>query len=422
MKLGCRRAAKRRAVLKTIAVIATLDTKAGAIAYLRDEITRRGYRALLVDVGCGGEPKLEADVSAAEVAQAAGADIECLRVSRNRDEVSEAMIAGAVARLETLCRGGRVDALISVGGASSAIMASSIMSGLPYRLPKLIFSSSASLAGSHRWFGPTGITVMHCLVDVGDLNQLLREQLSRAAGAICGMVESEVLPSAGTKPMVAMTTNGWVPFSAHLISEALKDDFEVVEFHAIGVPEVFMEMLIEEGRIAAVIDLVPSSVTNEIYQGSRISWPRRLEVAGEKGLPQVVAPCLVNVISRARDGSPAQAEEMKTRRHYFIDRQRVLLWLSLEEVRAVASVYAHKLNKAVGPTIFLVPMKGWMTAEVEGSDFYDRDTVVGFVAALREKLKPGVEVREVEANIDSAAFGEAAVAAFREVTGVDHRA
>ena len=409
--------------MKTVAVIATLDTKAEAIAYLRDEITRRGYRPLLVDIGCGGEPKLAADVSAAEVAQAAGADIAGLRASRSRDEVSEAMIAGAVAILHALCRAGKVDGLISVGGASNAIMAASIMSGVPYRLPKLIFSSAASLAGSHQWFGPTGVTVMHCLVDVGDLSLLLKEQLSRAAGAICGMIEGEMPPFAATdtKPMVAMSTNGWVPISAHLIAQALKDAYEVVEFHAIGVPEVFMEKLIEEGCIQAVVDLVPSSVTNQVYGGSRISWPRRLEVAGENGVPQVVAPCLVNVISRARDGSEAQAAEVEARRHYFIDRQRVLLWLSPEEVREIAPVYAEKLNKAVGPTIFLVPMKGWMTAETEGSEFYDRNTIMGFVAALREKLKPGIEVREVEANIDSAAFAEAAVAAFREVTEAGHR-
>lgn len=405
--------------MKTVAVIATLDTKAEATAYLRDEISRRGYKPLLVDVGCGGEPQLEAEVTAAQVARAAGKDIENLRASRSRDEVSEAMIAGAVAELQRLCGSGQVDGVISVGGASSAIMGASIMRGVPYRLPKLIFSSAASLGGSHRWFGPTGVTVMQCLVDVGDLNLLLREHLSRAAGAICGMIEGEMPSSAeaGAKPMIAMSTNGWVETSAHLIVEALKAEYEVVEFHATGVPEVFMEELIDEGRIAAVIDLVPSSVTNQIYGGARISWSRRLEVAGERGLPQVVAPCLVNVISRARDGSEAQAAEMKQRRHYFIDRQRVLLWLSREEVRDLAPVYAEKLNRAIGPTTFLVPMGGWMTAETEGSEYYERETIVGFTAALRDKLKSGIEVREVEANIDSAAFAEAAVTAFRDVMG-----
>lgn len=408
--------------MKKIAIIVTLDTKSPVAAYVRDLILTRGHQALIIDIGCGGEPGLEADITAAEVAEAAGTDIDSLRASRDRDSVSEAMIAGAVAKLNALCDADRLEGLISVGGASSAVMASGIMSEIPYRLPKLLFSSGASLAGSHRWFGPTGITVMHCLVDVGGLNRLLKEQLSRAAGAICGMVESEipVLATGDQKPMVAMSTNTWVENSGGLITSALTDEYEVIHFHATGVPEVFMEKLIEDGQIEAVIDLVPSSVTNQVYGGSRISWPRRLEVAGERGVPQVVAPCLVNVISRARDDSEAQAAEMKVRKHYFIDRQRVLLWLDPEEVRNIATVYAEKLNKAVGPTKFLIPMKGWMTAETEGSEFYDRQALAGFAAALNEKLKPGIEVREVDANIDSAAFAEALVTAFREVTGTNH--
>jgi hypothetical protein len=47
-----------------------------------------------------------------------------------------------------------------------------------------------------------------------------------------------------------------------------------------------------------VIDLVPSSITNEKFNGSRVSWKRRLEVAAEKGIPQVIAPAGVNTISR----------------------------------------------------------------------------------------------------------------------------
>ena len=94
-----------------------------------------------------------------------------------------------------------------------------------------------------------------------------------------------------------------------------------------------MEKLIEDDYFTAVIDLVPSSITNERFDGSRISWPRRLEVAGEKGVPQVIAPSLVNVISRTRDDtSAALAEEMKQRKYYFMDSLRILLWLTKDEL------------------------------------------------------------------------------------------
>ena len=404
--------------MKKIAIIVTLDTKSEEAAYLRELITRLGHQALIIDIGSGGEPGLEADITAAEVAQAAGETIAGLRASRDKDSVSETMIAGAVAKLRALCRADELEGLISVGGATGAIMASGIMREMPYRIPKLIFSSAASLAGSHRWFGPTGVTVMHCLVDVSGLNRLLEEELNRAAGAICGMAESEALGSDRTaqKPAVAMTTNKWVETPNSLITEALADEYEVIHFHATGAPEVFMEKLIEEDYFKAVIDLVPSSITNEAFGGARIAWPRRMEVAGEKGIPQVMAPCLLNVISRPRE-SPEAIADVKVRKHYFIDRQRVLLWLTAQEVIDMAPVYASKINKATGPTKFLVPLKGWSTIETVESEYYDRDAVQGFIEVLKREVKPTVEIREIDANIDSAAFAEAALVAFREVMG-----
>jgi uncharacterized protein (UPF0261 family) len=217
--------------------------------------------------------------------------------------------------------------------------------------------------------------------------------------------------------MVAMSTNGWVETPAQYLVDELKSEYEIVRFHGTGLPEVVMEKLVEEDYFTAVIDLVPSSITNERFDGSRISWPRRLEVAGERGVPQVIAPSLVNVISRTRDTSAALAEEMKQRKYYFMDSLRILLWLTKDELADIASVYAEKLNRATGPTKFLIPMKGWLNVETESSDYFEPESIRAFVEALRERLKPEVEIREVDANIDTVEFGQALLAAFREVTG-----
>ena len=198
--------------MKKIVIIATLDTKGEEISYLKELILRRGHQPLIIDIGCGGEPKLEADITADEVARAAGNEIEKLRRSRERQQVTEVMIKGAVLKLDGLCRAGEVEGMISIGGMSNAVMASSIMSEMPYRVPKLIVTSAAAMPGANRFFGPTGITLMHSLVDIGGLNRLLKDQLSRAAGAICGMAESEILFSRSRKekPLVAMSTYGYV--------------------------------------------------------------------------------------------------------------------------------------------------------------------------------------------------------------------
>ena len=298
--------------MKSIVIIVTLDTKSVEAAYLRDRIVELGHRPLMIDVGCGGLPKMEADISAADVAQAADADLDSLRSSRDRDMATGAMIRGAVIKLTASCQAGEVEGLISIGGMSSAVMASSIYREMPYRIPKLLLTTAASLPQANQFFGPSGVTVMHSLVEVAALNRLLMGELARAAGAICGMVEGQALVKlpAVLKPMIAMSTNGWVETPAQYLAKELTDRYEIVRFHGTGLPEVVMEKLIEEDYFSAVIDLVPSSITNERFDGSRISWPRRLEVAAEKGIPQVVAPSLVNVISRTRDTSASRTSAL----------------------------------------------------------------------------------------------------------------
>jgi uncharacterized protein (UPF0261 family) len=327
------------------------------------------------------------------------------------------MIKGAVSKLAGLCRTGEVEGMISIGGMTSTVMASAIMREMPYGIPKLIVSSAASMPGSNRFFGPTGITMMHSLVDVGGLNSLLKAQLHRAAGAICGMVKDETSqPAFGEhKPRVAMSVYGYVENCARYVNEALTGKYELIRFHATGMPEITMEKLIEESFFSGVIDLVPSSITNEKFSGSRISWKRRLEVAGEKGIPQVIAPAGVNTISRVGFTAEELAPELKIRKHYFMEELRVTVWLNTKEVEDMATIYAGKLNKAIGPTKFLIPKRGWISIEKEGSNFYDPQNIQAFIDKLKEKLKAEIEVREVDANIDDPIFAKAIVTAFEEV-------
>ncbi len=402
---------------KCIVLIGTLDTKGEEIGYLKELILKRGHRPFIIDIGAGGKARFEADISAAEVARAAGAEIEELWASRERQNVTEAMIKGAIGKLAALCQAGGVEGMISIGGMTSTVMASAIMREMPYGIPKLIVSSAASMPGSNRFFGPTGITMMHSLVDVGGLNSLLKSQLSRAAGAICGMVKHEISqPSLEEhKPMVAMSVYGYVENCARYINDALSGKYELIRFHATGMPEITMEKLIEEGFFSGVIDLVPSSITNEKFSGSRISWKRRLEVAGEKGIPQIVAPAGVNTISRVGFTAEELAPELKIRKHYFMEELRVTVWLNTKESGDMASIYAEKLNKSVGPTKFLIPKRGWISIEKEGSNFFDSQNNQAFVDKLKEKLKAEIEVREVDANIDDPIFAQAIVNAFEEV-------
>ena len=403
--------------MKKIIIIATLDNRDQEISYLKELFLERGYQPYIIDIGFRHESRLEANITAAEVAEAAGAKIEQLRDPRDRKQATEVMIKGAIAKLGALCRAGQVDGMIAPGGLTTLGMASAIMREMPFQIPKLIISSAASSPGINRLFGAAGITIMHSLIDIRGLNSLLKLQLARAAAAVCGMVEADIAPPTPGegRPKIAMSTYSYVDNCSRYIRESLVDEYEIIGFHATGTPEVAMEKLIEEGFFSGVIDLVPSSITNEQFHGSRISWPRRLEVAGVKGVPQVVATAGVGTVSRTGLTAEELAPELKVRKHYIMDAQRVTVFLNKEELQEVAAIYAGKLNKAVGPTKILIPAKGWLSIETEGSDFYDPECIQAFIGGLKKKLKPEIELREIDANIEDPAFGQAIVDAFREV-------
>lgn len=152
---------KRDFFQRKIAIIATLDSKGEEVSYLKELISRCGHKPLIIDVGSGGEARIPADITAHEVARAGGAEIEEIRVSKERRQVIDIIVKGAVAKLSDLCQAGEIDGIISLGGLSSAVLASSIMERIPWHIPKLIVSSAASMPNSNRFFGPTGITMMH---------------------------------------------------------------------------------------------------------------------------------------------------------------------------------------------------------------------------------------------------------------------
>jgi uncharacterized protein (UPF0261 family) len=212
---------------------------------------------------------------------------------------------------------------------------------------------------------------------------------------------------------VAITGYGYTEKCAHYVRQAVEEKgYEAIRFHATGAPETAMEELVDRGLFVAVIDLVPSSITHAMFGGTRIAGPQRLEVAGRKGIPQVVAPGGVNTFARTTD---EMTPELKARKHYIMDERRVTIRLSAEEMTKSAVVYADKLNKAVGPAKFLVPLRGWTSVDREGAPLYEPEMDMVFVSELRKRLKPEIEIREIDANIEDLAFAQAVVAAFEEV-------
>jgi uncharacterized protein (UPF0261 family) len=70
-----------------------------------------------------------------------------------------------------------------------------------------------------------------------------------------------------------------------------------------------------------------------------------------------------------------------------------------EELNQVAEVIADKANRASGPVAVVFPLRGFSAIDKEGFAFHDPETNRSFLRALKEKLKKGIEIFEVDAHI-----------------------
>jgi uncharacterized protein (UPF0261 family) len=397
-----------------IAIISTLDSYGDIVSFVKEQIEQKGHKSVVIDLSMGGAPSIPADITCGEIAEAGGASIEDIRASRDRPRIIEIMIKGAIQKAKELYSAGRLDGIMSVGGATCALMGTSVMKTLPFGVPKLAASSSASYPMlCSGYFGHHDITMMNTMVDP-ELSELGKNVLIRVAGAICGMVESLSEMRAGvptTKTSVAMTTLADCDQCAKYVKQGLtQKGYEVLTFHAQGFGDRAMEELIAQGLFKGVVDLVPGGVSEELFGGPRSAGPNRLEAAGRRGIPQLITPCSLNFISCG----PADKiqRKYKKRKLYFLDRIRVRAKMTPAEIKKTARVIADKLNRAQGPTKFVIPLRGWSASERNGDPYYEPELNRLFVQTLRACLRPEIETIEVDAHLEEPAFAEAIVAIF----------
>ncbi len=112
---------------KTIVIVSTLDTKGPEAAFLKTLLQDRGHRVILMDTNTGGEPSILPDISAAEVAEAGGGDILEIRKMKDTKKITSIMVEGAVKMVKDYLEKGKLDGIISFGGASNTATATAIM-------------------------------------------------------------------------------------------------------------------------------------------------------------------------------------------------------------------------------------------------------------------------------------------------------
>jgi uncharacterized protein (UPF0261 family) len=188
---ACNLALKRgtRKPFMTIALLGTMDTKGDEHAFVAEHIRRRGHRTLVIDVGIVGEPRLKPDVTRTEVAALAGLDLAAIVARNDRGDAVAAMSQAAPIVLSKLYSEQKIDWVISLGGGGGTAIATAGMRALPLGISQGDGIDAGEAETPLQYVGVKDIVMMPSIVDVAGLNRISRQILSRAAGAICGMVE-----------------------------------------------------------------------------------------------------------------------------------------------------------------------------------------------------------------------------------------
>jgi uncharacterized protein (UPF0261 family) len=396
--------------MKTIAILATLDTKADEANFMRQEIERLGGKALLIDLSVIGDTTINADVSKEEVITAGGSTLAELLDSPSREKASPVIVAGTTKILLDLQLAGKIDAVVTLGGTQGTSTCSPILQALPYGFPKVMLSTAAS-GDTSPFVGIKDITMMFAVSDILGLNVFSRKILANAAASAWGMAQVEQCITKSTaKGVIGMSNLGVLTQGAmHAIKLFEEAGYEVITFHAIGAGGDAMEQMMKEGIITAVFDYAMGEIADSCFDALRASGPERLTTAGKLGLPQVICPggsehlgLLVSEPSKVPEGWEDHQITWHTP-YVFVPR------LNAEEQTKIANTIGERLQNSKEKTAFLMPLKGVSSYSAEGGELYNTDLDAAYWEALQKALPDHIEVEALDLTAEDPAFVEHAV-------------
>ena len=392
--------------MKAVVIVGALDTKGRELAFVKDLVEQQGLAALVVDFGILGEPTIPVDVSREEVARAGGGDLEYLRRNKLREEAMPIMAEGLAVVVWRLYDEGRLDAILGMGGGGGTSIATTGMRALPFGVPKVMVSTVAG--GNVRAFvGPKDIIMMPSIVDVAGINRISARVYANAVGAIAGMLGVEPPASEQDKPLITASMFGNTTACVDRARGVLTDHgYEVLVFHATGIGGQTMEGMIADGYIAACLDITTTELADEVCGGGASAGPERCMAASRAGIPAIIAPGCVDMANfGALDSVP---ERYRERNLFQWTPTGTLLRTNGDENRRIGEMIAAAANASSAPVAILLPLGGVSMLDTEGGAFWDPDADRACFQAIKDNLKPGIEVVELDCNINDPAFADRA--------------
>lgn len=384
-----------------IAILGTFDSKGEEHLFLKSCIERRGFRTLTINVGTKNPSPFPPDLDLYRDVIKDGKED-----TGSRDKAIQAVLLRAKELILGLHKKGEICGIISAGGGTGTHLGTNIMHALPLGVPKIMVSTVASRNMS-KIVGTKDITMMHSVVDLLGVNSISGNILDRAAGAICGMAQSQWRPRGG-KRRIALTLFGFITQAAEGIKQSLEDmGYEVIPFHANGTGGMAMEELAAEEYFHGVLDLATHELADALMDGYCGGiGPGRLEPVPGLDIPRLVVPGGLDcaVLEFNRHNVPDKFRDRKT---FFYD-FRSAIRLNEEETQCLAGQLAKKLNRKTSNIKVLIPILGWSEADRKGEPLYDPMISKVFIQRLKHDLDPLIEIREVDLHINDPSFATVA--------------
>lgn len=391
-----------------ILMIGCFDTKGDIFSYLRSELLARGQQVLSVNTGVLGSTNLfPVDIEAEQVAQEGGHQLSELREKSDRGYAVDVMGRGAASIVASLAKEGKIKAAVGMGGGGGSYIVLSALKEIPMGIPKACVSTLAAKDLSHR-MGNKDIVLIPSIVDVAGLNSISEMIIRQAAAAISAMADSQGLIYHQSKGRVAISMFGNTTPCVNACTKLLEDQgYEVFAFHANGEGGRTMEALIRENFFQGVLDITTTELADELCGGICTAGPGRMDAAGDLAVPQVVVPgCMDMVNFGPLDSVP---DKYRERQLYSWSPDVTLMRTNKEENILIAEILSAKINRSKGPVSILFPLRGLSQMDSEGKAFYNPTFNQALLDSLKKLVKPSVEIRDIDANINDGAFAKIAV-------------
>ena len=395
--------------MKTIAIIASCDTKLKELSYMKTFIENAGQKVLVIDVSIGLEQPTGYDIPREKLIEAAGYKWDDVK-TRSKGELMELAIAGSKKLIPSLYSEGAFDAIISMGGVQNTSVAVSGMKELPIGVPKVMLSTVAS---GNRTFdsivGTSDIVVIPSIADIAGVNTITKSVINSAASCIIGMVEHAGKPLnksdhiiVGTT-LMGITNDGICSAINHL--EAL--GVETIGFHSTGVGGRAMEELVAKQTINAVMDLTIHEITSEYFGGGFSYSPySRLSSLCQSGIPLLVSPGGLDFVDYPLNNMPKDIDKRKYIAH---NSELAHIKILKHEAIDVAKITAERLNLSVSEVTLLIPTNGFRKNTRPGEPLYDKEVDDAIIDTLLKYIKnPNIKIKFVDCNLNEKEFGIAA--------------